>query len=57
MSINQTDSDDPIVDGFWVHMADLQDELNEEKHPKQCRCVDCVGDFSGASEDTDWGGR
>jgi DNA topoisomerase VI subunit A len=22
-----------------------------------CYCADCAGDFSGASEDEDWGGR
>lgn len=33
------------------------EELNEEGHPRSCDCVDCAGDFSGASEDEEWGGR
>lgn len=40
-----------------IMIVGFDDELNEEGHPRGCDCVDCAGDFSGASEDDEWGGR
>ena len=36
-------------------MYDIPEPLIEDIKP--CSCVDCVGDFSGATEDEVWGGR
>ena len=27
------------------------EDLNEEGHKKGCRCVDCMGDFSGGEDE------
>jgi uncharacterized protein YkvS len=45
----------------WIDYLDdytgLGTELNENEHIVGCKCVDCFGDFSGASEDEEFGGR
>lgn len=36
-------------------MYDMPEPLEYEK--TSCACTDCFGDFSGASEYEEWGGR
>lgn len=52
-----SDTIEVLINERTIKMFDMPEPYEYETELQRCVCVDCVGDFSGASEDEDFGGR